>query len=173
MRSLADIPVATCVLRTELLLLRQECDESFRAFAARVRGKAETCAYTVKTKCSGCGADGTADDTDSIIRDVLLNGISDPDIRRETLGTRNILSIDVNDVVALVEGKETARNTVPSPGLSAVSSLQRLRAFLACGFSRDDMYPVHLSMKSALHFSLGSLQPPVAVGLHRVGQWCM
>ena len=40
MRSLAVIPVATCVLRTELLQLRQERDEAFRAFTARVRGKA-------------------------------------------------------------------------------------------------------------------------------------
>ncbi|XP_070398540.1 uncharacterized protein [Nothobranchius furzeri] len=45
MRSLTVIPVATCVLRTELLQLRQDHDEPFRAFAARVRGKAETCAY--------------------------------------------------------------------------------------------------------------------------------
>ena len=44
MRSLAVIPVATGVLRTELLQLRQERDETFRAFTARVRGKAETCA---------------------------------------------------------------------------------------------------------------------------------
>ena len=38
MRSLAVIPVATCVLRSELLQLRQERDEAIRAFAARVRG---------------------------------------------------------------------------------------------------------------------------------------
>ena len=34
MRSLAVIPVATCVLRTELLQLRQEHDEPFRTFTA-------------------------------------------------------------------------------------------------------------------------------------------
>uniref|UniRef100_A0A1A8U7Y8 Uncharacterized protein n=1 Tax=Nothobranchius furzeri TaxID=105023 RepID=A0A1A8U7Y8_NOTFU len=52
MRSLTVIPVATCVLRTELLQLRQDHDEPFRAFAARVRGKAETCAYNA---VCGCG----------------------------------------------------------------------------------------------------------------------
>ena len=51
MRSLAVIPVATCVLRTELLQLRQERDETFRAFTARVRGKAETCAYVAECGC--------------------------------------------------------------------------------------------------------------------------
>ena len=101
MRSLAVIPVATGVLRTELLQLRQERDEPFRAFSAWVRGKAETCAF--RTKCE-CGQD--ADYTDHAIRDVLLNGIADPDIRREALGTLDILTTPVNDVVALVENKE-------------------------------------------------------------------
>ena len=49
MCSLAAIPVATSVLRTVLLQLRQERDERFRAFTVRLRGKAETCAFT--TKC--------------------------------------------------------------------------------------------------------------------------
>ena len=69
MRSLAIIPVAICVLRTELLQLRQARDEPFRAFTARVRGKAETCAYHATCECGR-----SADYTDHIIRDVLLNG---------------------------------------------------------------------------------------------------
>ena len=81
MRSLAVIPVATGVLRTELLQLRQKRDETFRVFAARVRGKAETCAFAAKCEC-GKGVDYT----NHVIRDVLLGGIFDPDIRREILG---------------------------------------------------------------------------------------
>ena len=120
MRSLAVIPVATGVLRTELLQLRQERDEPFRAFTARVRGKAETCAFTTICECGK-----NVDYTDHVIRDVLLNGISDPDIRREVLGTTNILQTPVNDVIALVENKEMARNALPSSTLSAVSSFKR------------------------------------------------
>ena len=120
MRSLAVIPVSTCVLRTELLQLRQERGEPARSFAARARGKAETCAFT--TKCS-CG--GSADYTDHAIRDVILNGLYDCDIRREVLGVLDILQKPVNEVVALVENKEMARNALPSPSLSAVSSFQR------------------------------------------------
>ena len=41
-------------------------------------------------------------------------GYRDPDIRREVLGTRNILQTPVNDVIALVENKEMARNAVSS-----------------------------------------------------------
>ena len=58
MRSLAVIPVATCVLRTELLQLRQERDEPFRTFTAKVRGKAETCSYTASCTC-GASVDYT------------------------------------------------------------------------------------------------------------------
>lgn len=120
MRSLAVIPVATCVRRTELLQLRQERDETFRAFAARVRGKAETCAYMTTCRCGL-----KADYTDHIIRDVLINGIYDSDIRLEALGITDIIEKPVNDVVALIENKEMARNALPSPTLSAVSTFQR------------------------------------------------
>ena len=58
MRSLAVIPVATCVLRTELLQLHQEHDEAFRAFTARVRGKAEKCAFAEECEC-GKSVDNT------------------------------------------------------------------------------------------------------------------
>ena len=117
MRSLAVIPVATCVLRTELLQLRQERDETVRAFSARVRGKAETCAFS--TTCE------RGKDVDYIIHHVLLNGLYNPDSRREILGTTDILNKVVNDVVALVENKEMARNALPSSSLSAVLSFQR------------------------------------------------
>ena len=100
--------VATGVVRAELVGMQQGRDEPFRASAARVRGKAETCRY--HTNCS-CG--NQVDFTDIIIRDVLLAGISDVDIRRDVLGTDGILDKSVNDVVALVEGKEMARNALP------------------------------------------------------------
>ena len=122
MRSLAVIPIATGVLRTELLQLQQERDEPFRAFAAKVRGKAETCEFTAECECGK-----EVDYTNHSIRDVLLNGIYDPDIRREVLGTKNILKTSVNDVIALVENKEMARNALPSSNLSAVSSFQHLK----------------------------------------------
>ena len=67
------------------------------------------------------------DYTDHIIRDVLINGIYDSDIRRETLGIPDILTKPVNDVIAIVENKEMARNALPSSTLSAMSSFQRLR----------------------------------------------
>ena len=119
MRSLAVIPIATGVLRADLPHMHQERDEPFRAFAARVRGKAETCEF--KATCS-CGND--VNYTDHAIRDVRLSGISDIDIRREILGTQGVLQKSINDVIALVESKEMARNDLPSSSLSAVSSFR-------------------------------------------------
>ena len=121
MKSLAVIVVATGVMRAELVRMQQERDESFRAFAARVRGKAETCAYITKCTCLR-----VVDFTDSIIRDVLIAGIADLDICREVLGTSAILERAVNDVISLVEGKEMARNALPSSA-SGISSFKRGR----------------------------------------------
>lgn len=41
------------------------------------------------------------------------------------MGTAEILQKPVNEVIALVENKEMARNALPPPNLSAVSSFQR------------------------------------------------
>ena len=81
-----------------------------------MRGKAETCAYTTKCSCII-----VVDFTDSIVRDVLIAGIADMDIRREILGTDGILDRSVNDVVSLVESKEMARNALPSTTASISS----------------------------------------------------
>ena len=122
MRSLAAIPVTTCALRTELLQLRQERDEPFRAFTAKVRGRAETCSYSTARTCGR-----SVYYTDHVIRDVILNGLYDTDIRREVLGIAEILEKPIKEVIALVETKAMARNALPSPTLSAVSSFQRLK----------------------------------------------
>ena len=60
--------MATGVSRTELFQLRQEHDEPFRTFAARVRGKAEMCAFTAKCMCTKI-----VNNTDNMIRDVLCH----------------------------------------------------------------------------------------------------
>ena len=64
--------------------------------------------------------------TDHVIRDVLVNGMYDPDIRREILSQENLPKTSINDVIALVETREMARNALPS-SVSAISSFQRQR----------------------------------------------
>ena len=120
MRRLAVIPIATGVLRTDLMQMCQRRDEAFRSFAARVRGKADTCAFSADCQCGQ-----KVDYTDHMIRDTLLKGICDVEIRREVLGTANILTTAINDVIALVESKEMARNAAPISDVSAVSAFKR------------------------------------------------
>ena len=107
MRSLAVVPVAICDLRTELLQLVQSRDESFHAFTVRVRGKAETCAFNTACECGKA-----VNYTDHVIRDVLLNGLCDPDIRREVLGIADFLTKPINDVIALWRTKR--KHVMPS-----------------------------------------------------------
>ena len=122
MRRLAVIPVATGVLLSDLMQMRQLRDEPYRAFAARVRGKADTCAFTVDCTCGL-----KVNYTDHMIRDTLLNGIADDEIRREILGGADVLTRAVNEIVALVESKEVmARNAVPPTEVTSVSAVQRL-----------------------------------------------
>ena len=120
MRRLAVLPIATDALTTELMQMCQMRDESFRSFAARVRGKPDTCAFS-----ADCSFGLKVNYTDHMIRDTLLNGFSDFDIRREILGTTDILTTAVNDVIALVESNEMARNATPAPDESVASAFRR------------------------------------------------
>ena len=124
MEKLAVIPTAKGVLRAELMQLKQGTDESFRTFAARVKGKAETCGFTISVRCS-CGTTIAADYTEEVVRDVLLAGIIDMDIRREALSTKDIQSSPLNDVIAFVESREMARNATPHSSFSAMSTFKR------------------------------------------------
>ena len=65
--------------------------------------------------------------TDERIRDVLLNGIADIDIRREALSSENIHNRPINEIIAFVEAREIARNASPSIGVSSLSEYRRFR----------------------------------------------
>ena len=118
MKKLAVIPVAPGVVRAELMQMHQDRDQSFRTFAANVRGKAETCGY-INHDCSE-----SCDFTQSMVKDVLVAGIYNLDIRREVLSTDGILMKSSNDIIALVEAKEIARNALP-PTSAALSTFKR------------------------------------------------
>ena len=136
MKKLAVIPIATGIIRSELLEMKQLRDEAFRKFASRVRGKAETCEYETSVVCQ-CNRVNAVNFTDHIMRDVLLAGIYDADIRREMYGIDKILEQSINDVISAVEKKEMARDAHSATSVSSMSSmkLQRKRgqAGLASG----------------------------------------
>ena len=53
-KRLAVIPIAKTVRRSDVLQMRQDHDESVRAYYARVEGKADTCAYIVTCTHASC-----------------------------------------------------------------------------------------------------------------------
>ena len=64
-----------------------------------------------------------------MIRDVILSGICDLDIRREALSTEGLQGKSVNDIVSFVESREMASHAVsptqPGTSLSALSTFKR------------------------------------------------
>ena len=94
-------------------------DKTFRPFAARVRGKADTRALSANCSCGR-----KVNYTDHMIRDTLSNGIADSEICREILKTADILTTAINDAIDLVENKEMTRMAMHSADVSVVSEFK-------------------------------------------------
>ena len=128
LHSLAVIPVAKGVIRAELMKMEQQNGENFRTFAARVKGKAETCGFNIEVPCV-CGKIINAAYTNETMKDVLLAGISDMDIRREALSCVGLLQEPINELVAFVERREMSRSAVIEAGVSTLSTFKREKNF--------------------------------------------
>ena len=128
MKHLAVIPVAVGVRRAELIKMSQEAGEPAREFHARVKGKADVCAYSTTVKC-GCPTPRTvtANFTDIIIKDVVVAGLSDEDIRKDVLGWTDLDTATVADTVKFIENKEMARNAMggEQQTVNAMSTFKR------------------------------------------------
>ena len=59
--------------------------------------------------------------TGEVILDLLLNGIADLDICRETLSTESIQTKLITETIVFVETRETAYSTNPTSAVSALS----------------------------------------------------
>ena len=127
LHSLAVIPIAKGVTRAELMRMEQNGDEAFRTFAARVKGKAETCGFNFNVKCK-CGDNMAADYTQETMRDVLLAGIADVDIRREALSSESLQHQTINELISFVERREMSRSAASGSSISAMSTFRRNQA---------------------------------------------
>lgn len=172
MKKLAVIPIATGILRSELLEMKQLRDEIFRKFASRVRGKAETCEYETSATCE-CGSVTSVNFTDHIMRDVLLAGIYDADIRREMYGIDKILQQPVNDVISLVEKKEMARDAHSVASTSAISSMkqQQKRRVQTGSAHESTQHQAHKSSDSDKNKQGNCPHCKKTFALHREGQF--
>ena len=113
--------------RAELMKMAQTNDEPVRTFAARVKGKARICGFTTKSTCSKCFHIQGVDYTEEVIKDVVLAGIGDSQIRTSVLDIDDIEQKTLNDLISIVEKKEKNRQAYSSVGLSAISAFKKQR----------------------------------------------
>ena len=80
----------------------QDHDEPFRTFATRVQSKTETCNFITISVCE-CEKKNVTSYIEEAIKDVMLAGIGDEDIRREVLSPEDILSRSSFEKISLLK----------------------------------------------------------------------
>ena len=89
MKAMAVDKVAVSVRRSKLFSLKQDHGQAFREFYANVKAQANTCAFSVKCGNQCCLAKNPpappVDYTSQVVKDILICGAADNDIRRDIL----------------------------------------------------------------------------------------
>ena len=94
------------VARVGLHNMSQDRDEPIRGYAARLRGQAGICKFSVK--CQRCSHDVAY--TEQILRDIITRNIADNDIQLELLGSEN-QNMSLEEVVRFIEAKESGKRS--------------------------------------------------------------
>ena len=97
-KRLAVTPVAVNVRRSELISLKQDHGESVRSFYARINGMAATCSYFIE--CCNNTCNQRNDFTPIIVKDILITGLVNDDIKREVLGWTELDNKNVDETVS-------------------------------------------------------------------------
>ena len=95
------------VARVEIHRLQQDRDEPVRAFAARLRGQASICNFSIKCPCS---PPVKVDYSDTMVRDALVRGLYDEEIRLDLLSKADE-DITLEDALKFVEAKESGKRS--------------------------------------------------------------
>ena len=130
-KTLAVRPENVLVARVQLQCLRQDREETIRSFCARLRGQARVCNFTQQKQCS-CSEKVDFDYSEIMVRDALIRGIADEDIRLEIVGQPK-QDMTLDEVVQMAEARESGRRsagqllagTSPTVSASAASSYRR------------------------------------------------
>ena len=106
-KSLAVRAENILVARVQLGQIRQDRDEPVRAFAARLRGQASVCAFTVEC---GCNPPAVVSYSGYMVRDALIRGIEDEEIRLDILGqAKQDLTLD--EALQFIEARESGKRS--------------------------------------------------------------
>ena len=116
-KKLAVVPVARVVRRMEVLSLKQDHGETARNYQARLTGKASTCGYNMV--CSSTTCNTINDFTDVIIKDVMIHGLVDEEIKKDVFGWADVDDKTVEETVKFTEAKEMARDATNKPVIAA------------------------------------------------------
>ena len=92
--------------RVQLHNLRQDRDEPVRSYAARLRGQASVCKFSVE--CPSCSS--TVDYSEHVLRDAITRGISDSEIQMELLGEQN-QNMSLEEIISYIEAKEAGKRS--------------------------------------------------------------
>ena len=104
-KTFAVRPENKMVARVQLEQIRQDREEPVRAFCARLRGQAGVCQFTIKCECGK-----VVDYSEEMIRDRLIRGLDDEDIKLDVLGQAN-QEMSLPDTLQLVETKESGKRS--------------------------------------------------------------
>ena len=124
---MAVLQVAVSVRRSKLLSTRQEPGQLFREFYANVRATAATCEYSIPCPHPCCATRAHVNYTPRVVKDILIAGIADDEIRKDVLGISKLDTKTDKDIVQFVEEKEMARNACLSTSRSEVSGVSQYR----------------------------------------------
>ena len=116
-KKMAVIPVAICVRRAELLCTRQDHGENARSFYAKVKGKAATCSYF--TECSSGSCTQVIDFTDIMVKDVVVAGLVDEEVKKDVLGWSDLDNKTIEETISFIEAKEMARDALNKGQIAA------------------------------------------------------
>lgn len=94
------------VARVALHNMSQDRDEPIRGYAARLRGQAGICKFSVQ--CQRCDYDVIY--TEQILRDIITRNITDNDIQLELLGSEN-QNMSLEEVIRFIEAKESGKRS--------------------------------------------------------------
>ena len=94
------------VARVALHNMSQDRDEPIRAYAARLRGQAGICKFSVH--CQRCNHDVSY--TEQILRDIITRNIADHDIQLELLGNEN-QDMSLEEIIRFIEAKESGKRS--------------------------------------------------------------
>ena len=119
-KQLAVVPVAMGVRRAKLFEMKQERGESLRKYAAKIQGKATTCAFI--KKCSSATCTSENEYSEVITKYILINGLEDEEIKRETLGWNDLDSSNFSETIFHIEEKEMARDAMKMISSSRINS---------------------------------------------------